>query len=354
MTQHTDIKAIDTELFRALMRRIASSVAVITTSYEGHIHGMTATAIASVSANPARLLIVVNRSTRSHPLIASSRAFSVNILAETQRDLGTRFSSSSIEDQFAGVDFEIGVSGSPVLKGAAAHLECHLVSETDMGSHTIFVGEIIGGALSPTTNPLLYHDGAYKRLTPRVSPYDIAPFFLERWSPRAFTDETISPSDLMALFEAARWAPSSMNGQPWRFVYVLRDCAGWNQVLESLSNTNRSWAFRAAALVAFVSQDWMDFGSGPVPSPTHSFDAGAAWMSFALQAYLSGWHTHGMAGFDEAKLRETLQIREGFALNAIIAIGKLGDAGMLTDKLRPREMPVDRAPLEQLVFQGNM
>ena len=175
MTQHTDIKAIDTELFRALMRRIASSVAVITTSYEGHLHGMTATAIASVSANPARLLIVVNRSTRSHPLITSSRTFNVNMLAETQRDLGTRFSSSSIEDQFAGVDYEIGVSGSPILNGAAAHLECRLVSETDMGSHTIFVGEIIGGALSPTTNPLLYHDGAYKRLTPRVSPGGLNP-----------------------------------------------------------------------------------------------------------------------------------------------------------------------------------
>ncbi|WP_442581201.1 flavin reductase [Mesorhizobium sp. ASY16-5R] len=352
MTQHADVKAIDAELFRALMRRIASSVAVITTAHDGHLHGMTATALASVSADPARLLIVVNRSTRSHPLISASRNFTVNMLAETQRELGTRFSSRG-DDQFEGVDYEIAGTGGPILKGAAAHLECRLVSETDMGTHTIFVGEIVGGALS-AANPLLYHDGAYKRLTPRVSQHDIAPFFLERWSPRAFTDETIAAEQLMPFFEAARWAPSSMNAQPWRFIYILRDGENWQGMLEGLSNTNRSWAFRAAALVVFLSQDWLDFGGGPVPSPTHSFDTGAAWMSFALQAFLSGWHTHGMAGFDHERLRDVLGVPEGFRINAVAAIGRIGDSAMLTDKLRSREFPADRAPLEELVFQGRM
>lgn len=352
MTQHPDLKAIDAELFRALMRRIASSVAVITTAHDGHLHGMTATAVASVSADPARLLIVVNRSTRSHPLISASRNFTVNMLAETQRELGTRFASKG-DDQFEGVDYEIAGNGSPILKGAAAHLECRLVSETDMGTHTIFVGEIVGGALS-TANPLLYHDGSYKRLTPRVSEHDIASFFLERWSPRAFTDETIAGEELMPFFEAARWAPSSMNAQPWRFIYVLRDGENWQGVLDSLSNTNRSWAFRAAALVAFVSQDWLDFGDGRVPSPTHSFDTGAAWMSFALQAFLSGWHTHGMAGFDHEKLRDVLGVPDGFRINAVAATGRMGDSAMLTDRLRSREIPADRAPLEELVFKGRM
>lgn len=352
MTQHQDVKAIDAELFRALMRRIASSVAVITTGHDGHLHGMTATAVASVSSNPARILIVVNRSTRSHPLITASRNFTVNILAETQRGLGERFASGR-EDQFAGVDHEVAWNGAPVLKGAAAHLECRLVSETDMGSHTIFVGEIVGGGLSGA-NPLLYHDGAYKGLTPRVSSYDIAPFFLERWSPRAFTDDTIDTDQLMPLFEAARWAPSSMNAQPWRFVYKLRGSDGWQEMLDCLSNTNRSWAFRASALIAFVSQDWLDFGTGRVPSPTHSFDSGAAWMSFALQAYFAGWHTHGMAGFDHDALRGVLGVPEGFAINAVAAIGKIGDRDMLDDKLRSRETPADRMPLDQMVFQGRM
>lgn len=352
MTQQPDVKAIDADLFRALMRRIASSVAVITTAHDGHLHGMTVTAVASVSAEPARLLIVVNRTTRSHPLISASRSFTVNMLAETQRDLGARFSAKS-DDQFADVAYEIGPTGSPILKGSAAHLECRLVSETDMGTHTIFVGEIVGGALS-TANPLLYHDGAYKWLTPRVSQHDIAPFFLERWSPRAFTDETITSEALMPLFEAARWAPSSMNSQPWRFVYVLRDSETWDAWLEALSNTNRSWAFRAAALIAFVSQDWLDFGGGPVPSPTHSFDTGAAWMSFALQANLSGWHTHGMAGFDRDQLGNAIGIPDGFQINAVAAIGRIGNSAMLTDKLRSREIPAERAPLEELVFNGRM
>lgn len=352
MTSHADVKAIDAELFRALMRRIASSVAVITTAHERHLHGMTATAVASVSADPARILIVVNRSTRSHPLITASRNFTVNILSETQRDLGNRFSGKR-DDQFDGVDHELAGNGGPILTGAAAHLECRLVSETDMGTHTIFVGEIVGGSLS-AANPLLYHDGSYKQLTPRVSGHDIAPFFLDRWSPRAFTGDAILPQELMRFFEAARWAPSSMNVQPWRFVYVLRDGDGWEAVLDGLSSTNRSWAFRAAALVAFVSQDWIDCGGGPVPSPTHSFDAGAAWMSFALQASLSGWHTHGMAGFDPVRLREVLAVPQGFTINAIVAIGRIGDGAMLADKLRSRELPADRAPLEDLVFEGRM
>ena len=280
------------------MRRIASSVAVITTAYDGHLHGMTATAVTSVSAEPPRLLIVVNRSTRSHPLITASRIFVVNILADSQRGLGEHFARSG-DNQFEGIAYDLGPSGSPIVREAAAHLECTLVSETDMGTHTIFVGQVVGGGVSGS-NPLLYHDGAYKAVTPRVSQHAIAPFFVERWSPRAFTDATIDDTELMRFFEAAHWAPSSMNAQPWRFVYVRRGDEGWTETLGCLSNTNQSWAFRASALVAFVSKETMEFNGKTVPSPTHSFDTGAAWMSFALQAYLAGWYAHGMAGFNHA------------------------------------------------------
>lgn len=345
-------EAIDTDLFRALMRCIASSVAVITTGADGNLHGMTATAVTSVSASPASLLVVVNRSNRSHLLITASRSFAVNILSETQRSLGERFSSKA-DDQFDGVPHEIAWNGAPVLKNVAAHLECRLVAETDVGTHTIFVGEIVGGGLSGAY-PLLYHDGAYKALTPRVSSHDIAPFFLERWSPRAFTEEAIGVEQLLPLFEAARWAPSSMNAQPWRFVYQLRGSGRWQETLDCLSGTNRSWAFRAAALVAFVSQEQADFGGGPVPSPTHSFDTGAAWMSFALQAHLSGWHTHGMSAFDHGRLRRVLGVPDGFAVDAMVAIGKIGDRDMLEEKLRGKEVPANRIPLEQLVFEGRM
>ncbi|MBL0406181.1 hypothetical protein JKG68_19650 [Microvirga aerilata] len=92
----------------------------------------------------------------------------------------------------------------------------------------------------------------------------------------------------------------------------------------------------------------------PYPSPTHSFDTGAAWMSFALQAYLSGWHTHGMAGFNHDRLRTVLNVPDGYAINAIAAIGRIGDRSMLTDALRTREMPADREPVEKLIFKTRM
>ena len=160
--KHEKIMPIDAAMFRGLMRHIASSVGVITTFHDGQLHGMTATAISSVSADPPRILIVVNRSTRSHPLISSSRNFIVNFLADSQRDLGDRFSGKS-NDRFDGVAHCLGRRGAPILRGAAAYLECELVSETDAMTHTIFVGEVVGGDVSGAS-PLLYHDGAYKRL----------------------------------------------------------------------------------------------------------------------------------------------------------------------------------------------
>jgi len=350
--KHEQVMPIDAAMFRALMRRIASSVGVITTSHEGQLHGMTATAISSVSADPPRILIVVNRATRSHPLISSSKNFVVNVLADHQQNLGDRFSGKS-ENRFEGVAHHLGQRGAPILDGATAHLECELVSETDAATHTIFVGEVVGGSVSGAS-PLLYHDGAYKGLTPRISSHDILPLFLGRWSPRAFTDAPISDGELMPLFEAARWAPSSRNTQPWRFIYVRRGMPGWQLFLDGLSDMNRSWAFRAAALIAVVSKETTELDGRTIETPTHSFDAGAAWMSFALQASLSGWHTHGMDGFDRIKLRGVLKVPAAHTINAVVAIGKIGDGNELGPELRRLELPSDRDPMERIVFQGAM
>jgi hypothetical protein len=96
----------------------------------------------------------------------------------------------------------------------------------------------------------------------------------------------------------------------------------------------------------------MEYGGKEVASPTHSFDTGAAWMSFALQASLSGWHTHGMAGFNGEKLRETLAVPASFTINAVAAIGKLGDGASLPEHLKVREIPSERNSLAELVFNG--
>lgn len=338
------------DLFKSLMRNIASSVAVITTNQLGKRHGMTATAVCSVSADPATILIVVNRSTRSHPIIAATKAFTVNILADHQHAIGTRFASKS-DDPFDGIEYRSGLNGSPIIEGVAAYIECATVSEIEVETHTIFIGRVLGGDVSKA-HPLLYHEGAYKSVSPRFSDRNVAAMFLERWSPRAFADDEIDDQLLLSFFEAARWAPSSMNAQPWRFVYVKRGEPGWQAFLDALSNTNRSWARQAAALIAFVSKETLEFGDKEVISPTHSFDTGAAWMSFALQANLSGWSTHGMAGFDGERLAGTLAIPSKFRIDAVAAIGKLGDGATLPEHLKAREFPSERKSLHDLVFRG--
>lgn len=348
--KHDDLALVSGEIFKSLMRNIASTVAVITTNQAGLQHGMTATAICSVSAEPATILIVVNRSTRSHPILSATRTFTVNILAEHQHDISGRFSSKH-QDPFSGIEYRVGSNGNPIIEGVAAYIECAIVSDVDVGTHTIFIGRVVGGDVSRVL-PLVYHEGEYKSLSPRSSDRDVAAMFLDRWSPRAFAGSEIDDQILMSFFEAARWAPSSMNAQPWRFIYVKRGATGWQPFLDALSNTNRSWASKAAALIAFVSKQTVEFGDREIASPTHSFDTGAAWMSFALQASLSGWHTHGMAGFDGERLRRSLAVPQGFAIDAVAAIGEIGDGADLPEHLKAREVPSDRKSLADLVFKG--
>jgi flavin reductase (DIM6/NTAB) family NADH-FMN oxidoreductase RutF len=153
-------QAIEPQQFRAIMRGLASGVTVITTSREGHIHGMTATAFSSVSVDPPTVLVVLNKSTRTHPLVRAARRFAVNLLAEHQVELSNRFSGKQ-EAPFDGVAHELSEHGVPLLSGVLATLECETIQEMDVGTHTIFIGGVIGGARSDDA-PLVYHDGSYK------------------------------------------------------------------------------------------------------------------------------------------------------------------------------------------------
>ena len=190
---------------------------------------------------------------------------------------------------------------------------------------------------------------------PRVADYPIDPQFTERWSPRAFSGETIEPETLLSFFEAARWAPSAYNSQPWRFLYARRDTPDWERFLGLLNEFNRSWAQHAAALVIVISKTTFTAPGASEESPAlwHTFDTGSAWGYMALQASLSGWYTHGMAGFDQELTRKELNIPEGYELHAAIAVGKLGDKSTLPEYLQGREMPSPRLPLEQLAAEGN-
>ena len=188
----------------------------------------------------------------------------------------------------------------------------------------------------------------------RHSPYPIDPMFLERWSPRAFTDEVISPEDLLTILEAARWAPSSYNAQPWRFLYARRGTAHWEKFLDLLVPMNKMWAKDAAALIILVSNSVMrpPGSDKDVPSHSHSLDAGTASGYLALQANILGWYVHGMIGLDRDRAFSELNVPSGFRVEAAYAIGRKGDPKQLPDAIAAREKPNDRVPLDQLAFEG--
>ncbi|MCY0387642.1 nitroreductase family protein [Robbsia sp. Bb-Pol-6] len=188
----------------------------------------------------------------------------------------------------------------------------------------------------------------------RQSAYPVEPLFLERWSPRAFGPEPIPEEDLLTLFEAARWAPSAYNSQPWRFIYARRDTAAWPRLLGLLNEFNQGWAKNAAALVFILSNSVMrpPGSANDVPARSHSFDAGAAWASLALQATRLGWYTHGMTGVDFDRAFGELGVPAGFRVEAAVAIGRLGDKSQLPEMLQGRETPSMRQPLSDLVFEG--
>ena len=192
-------------------------------------------------------------------------------------------------------------------------------------------------------------------MSPRRPDHEIDPLFLERWSPRAFDGSEVPDSDLAAMFEAARWAPSAFNSQPWRFLYAKRGEAEWETFLSLLVPFNQSWA-RTASVLVYILSDTMPFtdkATGePKESSTHSFDAGAAWISLALQATRMGYHAHGMSGIHSEEARATLRIPGRFALNAACAIGRIGDPAQLDEKQRAREFPSDRKPQAEFVQRG--
>lgn len=184
----------------------------------------------------------------------------------------------------------------------------------------------------------------------RKSEHAIDKFFLDRWSPRAMSGEEISEKDLMVLFEAARWAPSSYNNQPWRMIYARCNTPQWKTLFELLVEPNQVWCKNAAMLIVFISKTTFDFNGKPYP--THSFDTGAAWENLALQAWLKGYVAHGMQGFDYDKAKTALKIPDDFRVEAMVAIGKPGKIEELSEQNQKREAPSERKKLSEIICEG--
>jgi nitroreductase len=183
----------------------------------------------------------------------------------------------------------------------------------------------------------------------RQAAHAIDSIFIDRWSPRAMSGVPISEAEIMVLFEAARWAPSSSNYQPWRMLYALRDSSHWPLFLGLLNEGNQRWAHQGGALVLFISKNTLDDGR---PSRTHMFDTGAAWENFALQGSLRNLVVHGMQGFDYDRARSELNIPADFQVDAMAVVGKPGELQQLPENLRAREQPNDRRPLADTVRAG--
>jgi len=180
------------------------------------------------------------------------------------------------------------------------------------------------------------------------------PVLADRWSTRAYDDVPVDAEEISALLEAARWAPSAMNAQPWRFLVGQRTPAGpdvtWQAIYDTLADGNRIWADRAPVLILAETQTTNEDGS---PRPVAAYELGLAVSQLTTQAHADGLHVHQMGGFDAAGARQTLGIPGEFTPYVVIAVGRHGSDDHLPEFLRHREAaPRERRPLSDLAFAG--
>lgn len=182
----------------------------------------------------------------------------------------------------------------------------------------------------------------------RLPDYDIHPLFIERWSPRSFSNETLSNETLLGILEAGRWAPSASNLQPWRFI-VARTAEEKAKFYPFIAEGNREWCEKASVLLLLLS--YTQTPNGQLNS-THAFDAGTCWGYLALEATNHGCISHAMAGFDSTMARQVLQIPSEYSVHIVIALGYQGEKTQLSEKLQQRETPNTRRPLHESIYAG--
>lgn len=160
---------INPTVFKQVMSRFATGVTIVTVAYEGERHGLTASSFSSLSLEPPLVLVCVGKRAYSHELICQSRAFAVNILGWAQLEWGQRFANPAITDRFAGIEPCVAATGSPILPGCLAWVDCRLHDAYSGGDHTIFIGEVVAGDVvvpQPTgdAQPLLYFNRDWRQL----------------------------------------------------------------------------------------------------------------------------------------------------------------------------------------------
>ncbi len=183
--------------------------------------------------------------------------------------------------------------------------------------------------------------------------YPVHELIQNRWSPRAFADKSLSVEILRSIFEAARWAASSNNEQPWAYIVATRhDKDGYEKILGTLVEFNASWARNAPVLAIAVSNLW--FSKNDTPNRNAQYDTGAATALLSVEATAHGVAVHQMAGFEPEKARTSFNIPAGWEAIAALAIGYPGDPSSLPEKLKERELaPRTRKPIGEFVMAGH-
>jgi nitroreductase len=187
---------------------------------------------------------------------------------------------------------------------------------------------------------------------PAATDYPIEETLSRRWSPRAFSDRAVEPDKLRRLFEAARWAPSSFNEQPWSFIIATKEKPEeYAQLLSSLIEKNQQWAKLAPVLMVSVAK--LNFEKTGKPNRHAFHDVGMAMGSLLIQATALGLFVHQMAGFSVEKVRETFGVPAGFEPVAAVAVGYQADPEVLPEAFREREVSArSRKPISEFVFEG--
>jgi nitroreductase len=200
--------------------------------------------------------------------------------------------------------------------------------------------------LPPTSSP-----EATEKLKHAPDGAGVEALIRRRWSPRVYADKEVPAAELKKLFEAARWAASSSNEQPWRFLVGRRGDETYQKIFDALVEFNQTWARSAPVLVLAVAKK--TFTQKDTPNRYALHDTGAAMANLALQATADGLHTHSMAGFDNDLIRASFAIPSGYELGAVTAIGYFGDPAILPEHLQKMEVsPRQRKPLEEFVFSA--
>lgn len=197
---------------------------------------------------------------------------------------------------------------------------------------------------------LTAHETHEKKKAPQVD--GVLPIFHERWSPRSFSDRAVTHETLARIFEAARWAASSFNEQPWRFILGRRGSETYKHIFDSFGEFNQKWTVTAPILILGVART--KFSHNDTPNRFAVYDLGAAASYMTLEAAALGVSTHQMAGFDENKARELLGIPAEYAIGSAIAMGYQDEPAKLNDpQLIERETSQrERKPLGEIVLEA--